>query len=117
MPPPPRKDPEDYFARLDEHQRPHLLELRRISVSYVPAVTEELRWHQPTYLRDGDFRWMLQAFGKHCSLRFSPDFFGSFSDEVAEAGYPSGAGFLKIRYDQEVPEELCRRLIDARLAE
>lgn len=115
MPAPKRKSVQDFFDLLEPHQRPHLEELRRISLTYTPQVSEELRWNQPAYLKDG-FQWMLQAFGKHCSLRFTPEFFADHKDAVTAAGYESGAGFLKILYTQDVPEDLCRRLIDARLA-
>ncbi|MFD2758245.1 iron chaperone [Gulosibacter faecalis] len=116
MPAPKRTDPDDFFARLESHQRAHLEELRRISLSFAPEVAEELRWNTPAYIRDGENMWMLQAFGKHCSLRFTPDFFTPMRDEVTAAGYDSGAGFLKLPYDREIPEDLCRRLIAARLA-
>ncbi|NDK91098.1 DUF1801 domain-containing protein [Gordonia desulfuricans] len=117
MPAPKRADLDDFYAQLTPTQHPHLVELQRISLSYAPAVEEKLQWNQPAYLRDGERLWMLQAYGKHCSLRFTPEFFGAYTGEVADAGYECGAGFLKIRYDQDVPEALCRRLIEARLAE
>lgn len=117
MPAPRRADLADFYSQLTETQQPHLLELQRISLSYAPTVTEKLQWNQPAFLRDGERLWMLQAYSKHCSLRFTPDFFTPFTDEVTSAGYECGAGFLKIRYDQQVPEALCRRLIEARLAE
>lgn len=114
---PKRSDPDDFFAQLNERQSPHLAELRRISLDYAPTVVEELKWNQPAYTRNGKQQWILQAFAKHCSLRFSPAFFAQFQDEVHAQGYDCGAGFLKILYTQQVPETLCRRLIEAKLAE
>ncbi|WP_153505469.1 iron chaperone [Cumulibacter manganitolerans] len=116
MPAPKRKSVEDFFSSLEPHQRPHLDKLREISRSYQPRVSEELRFNQPAYVAEGQ-QWMLQAFGKHCSLRFDPEFFVEHQNEVTEAGYEHGAGFLKIPYDQDVPEELCRGLIEAKLAQ
>ncbi|KAB1643388.1 iron chaperone [Gulosibacter chungangensis] len=116
MPYPKRDNPDDYFDRLEPHQRPHLDQLRAISNEYVDRVSEELRWNQPAYIADGT-QWMLQAFKNHCSLRFTPAFFESWQQTVANAGYEHGAGFLKIRYDQEVPADLCRQLIDAKLSD
>lgn len=116
MPGPKRTDPDDYFAQLESHQRAHLEELRRISQSFEPQVSEELRWNTPAYIRDGVNMWMLQAFAKHCSLRFNPEFFAPLRAEVEVAGYDVGAGFLKIRYTQDIPEALCRRLIETRLS-
>ncbi|MBL5973907.1 MAG: DUF1801 domain-containing protein [Candidatus Leucobacter sulfamidivorax] len=114
MPAPKRDSIDDFFAQLEPHQRAHLEELRRISLDY--PVEEALRWNQPGYMRGSEQMWMLQAYAKHCSLRFVPDFFEAYADEVKAAGYEAGAGFLKILYAQEVPEQLCRRLIEARLA-
>ncbi|MFV0535225.1 MAG: DUF1801 domain-containing protein [Cumulibacter sp.] len=115
MPAPQRSGVQDFFDRLEPQQREHLERLREISLSYVPRVSEELRWNQPAYIADG-MQWMLQAFGKHCSLRFTPEFFADHRGAVAAAGYGYGAAFLKILYAEEVPEALCRQLIDARLA-
>lgn len=116
MPYPRRESPDQFFELLADDQKPHLTALRRISLDHTPRVTEELKWNQPAYTRDGQNMWMLQAFGKHCSLRFSPDFFSAFVDEVEAAGHECGAGFLKIPYSVEVPEVLCRKLIEAKLA-
>jgi uncharacterized protein YdhG (YjbR/CyaY superfamily) len=116
MPFPKRTSPDNFFDLLDEQQRPHLLALREISLSY-PEVTETLKWNQPAYVTADGTAWLLQAFAKHCSLRFTPDFFGPFQAEVAAAGYGYGAGFLKIMYTDEVPEQLCRRLMAAKLAD
>src|SRR5699024_3616214 len=103
MPAPKRRSVQDFFDKLGPQQREHLDKLREISLSYAPRVSEELRWNQPAYVADGT-EWMLQAYKNHCSLRFTPDFFGAHRDAVADAGYESGEGFLKIRYDQDVPE-------------
>lgn len=115
MPFPKRENPDEFFVKLNDVQRPHLDELRRIRLSYEPQVQETLKWNQPAYTREGKMLWMLQPFAKHCSLRFTPEFFAPLRDDVIAAGYECGAGFLKILYTQEVPEALCRRLIEARL--
>lgn len=114
---PKRTDPDEFFELLDEHQLAHLQELRSISLSYAPEVTEVLHWNQPAYLRESERMWMLQAFKGHCSLRFSPEWFQAHRDEVIVAGYDAGEGFLKIPYDKPVPVELCRSLIEAKLAD
>lgn len=114
---PKRRDPDEFFELLGDVQRPHLEDLRRISLSYAPQVEEALHWNQPAYIRRGERLWMLQAFGGHCSLRFSPAWFEAHQSEVEKAGYAHGAGFLKILYAQDMPEALCRSLIEARIAD
>lgn len=118
MPMPKRSSVEDYFEKLDSHQRPHLELLRDLSREADPEAEEKLAWNLPVYVRDGKTRlWMLQNFKNHCSLRFPPNFFTAHADSVESAGYPSGAGFIKLPYDRELPLDLCRQLMRARVQE
>ena len=117
MPSPKRESIQDFLDQLDETQAPHLGRLREISLAAAPDIEEKLAWNNPAYHLDGVRLWMLQAYKQHCSLRFPPHQFAAHRSEVEEEGYESGEGFLKIRYDQDFPEELARRLIGYRLEE
>ena len=48
MPIPKRSDVDDYFARLEDGQRPHLEKLRELSRNADPKAKEELKWNLPT---------------------------------------------------------------------
>jgi uncharacterized protein YdhG (YjbR/CyaY superfamily) len=61
--------------------------------------------------------WTLQVFKHHCSIRFPVEFFSAYRDEVAAAGYEAIGGAMKIRWDQDLPDELVSRLIAARIAD
>ena len=118
MPMPKRTSVEDFFDKLDDRQRHHLERLRALSLAADPRAEEKLAWNLPVYVRDEKQRlWMLQNFKHHCSLRFPPRFFAGHQAEVEAAGYEAGAGFIKLPYDREIPEELCRQLMAARIAE
>lgn len=118
MPMPKRDDVEDYFAKLDDRQRPHLEALRALSRAVDPEAREVLKWNLPTYVRgDKTNLWMLQNFTHHCSLRFSPAFFATQRDAVVAAGYEAGAGFVKLPYDRDLPTDLLATLMRARLAD
>ncbi len=84
MPMPKRASVADYFAQLEDHQRPHLQQLRELSLATDPAAEEKLAWNKAT---------------------------------VEAAGYDAGEGFIKLPYDREIPVELCRTLMQARIAE
>lgn len=115
---PRRTSVEDYFDKLAPAQRPHLELLRRTSQEADPEAREELKWNLPVYTRGENTRlWMLQNFKNHCSLRFPPRFFTSHRAEVEAAGYEAGEGFIKLPYDREVPVDLCRKLMQARIDE
>lgn len=118
MPMPRRSSVEDYFEQLHDYQRPHLEQLRQLSIEVDPQVEEKLAWNLPVYVRDGKTRlWMLQNFKNHCSLRFPPRFFASHKAAVEAAGYETGAGFIKLPYERAIPTELCTALMKARIDE
>ncbi len=118
MPMPKRSSVDDYFSQLDDVQRPHLEALRELSLEVDPGAREVLKWNLPVYVRGENTNlWMLQNFKKHCSLRFSPPFFATQKAAVERAGYESGEGFIKLPYDRELPIELLRTLMRARIKE
>jgi uncharacterized protein YdhG (YjbR/CyaY superfamily) len=114
---PKRTSVEDFFDKLDDHQRPHLELLRKLSLEADPKADEQLAWNLPVYVRDKSRLWMLQNFKNHCSLRFPTRFFAAHKGEVEAAGYDAGEGFIKLPYDRDVPVELCRQLMQGRIAE
>jgi uncharacterized protein YdhG (YjbR/CyaY superfamily) len=116
MPMPKRTSVDDYFSQLSDVQRPHLEALRKLSLDADPEAREELKWNLPVYVRDKNTNlWMLQNFKNHCSLRFSPPFFASQKAAVEAAGYAAGEGFIKLPYDRELPTELLKALMQARI--
>ncbi len=77
-----------------------------------------LKWNLPVYVRgENTNQWMLQNFKHHCSLRFSPEFFATQKALVAAGGFESGEGFIKLPYKRELPIELLKTLMEARVNE
>lgn len=115
---PRRASVDDYFARLSDEQRPHLEELRSLSIKADPKAREELKWNLPVYVRGTNTNlWMLQNFKNHCSLRFNPPFFATQRAAVEAAGYETGEGFIKLPYDRKLPVKLIKELMRARIAD
>jgi len=118
MPMPKRSSVEDFFAQLNDIQRPHLEVLRELSLKADPEAREALKWNLPVYVRgDNTTLWMLQNFKNHCSLRFPPPFFAAQKAAVEDAGFEAGAGFIKLPYERELPRKLLKALMRARVAE
>jgi uncharacterized protein YdhG (YjbR/CyaY superfamily) len=116
MPMPKRASVDDFFAQLDDVQRPHLEALRKLSRAADKQAREELKWNLPVYVRgDKTNLWMLQNFKNHCSLRFSPPFFATQKEAVLAAGYEAGEGFIKLPYDRKLPTALLKALMKARI--
>ena len=117
MPMPKRADVDDFFAQLEDVQRPHLEALRALSRKVAPTAREELKWNLPVYVHGENTNlWTLQNFTNHCSLRFSTEFFATQKARVEAAGQDTGAGFVKLRYDRELPTDLLAALMRARIA-
>jgi uncharacterized protein YdhG (YjbR/CyaY superfamily) len=115
---PKRASVDDFFDQLDEGQRPHLEALRTLSAEVDPEAREVLKWNLPVYVRgDNTNLWMLQNFKHHCSLRFNPPFFATQRAAVEAAGFEAGEGFIKLPYARELPTELLKRLMRARVRE
>lgn len=115
---PKRVSVDDYFAQLNDRERPHLSALRDLSRAADDQAVEMLKWNLPMYVRDEKNNlWMLQNFKNHCSLRFSPAWFGDHRAEVEAAGCEPGEGFVKLPYDRELPHDLVVTLLAARVAD
>jgi uncharacterized protein YdhG (YjbR/CyaY superfamily) len=118
MPMPRRSSVDDFFAQLNDVQRSHLEALRELSLDADPQAREELKWNLPVYVRGEKTNlWMLQNFKHHCSLRFPPPFFAAQKAAVEGAGYEAGEGFIKLAYDRELPTDLLKALMHARVEE
>lgn len=116
MPMPKRASVDDYFARLADHERPHLEALRTMSKVANPTAREELKWNLPTYVVGKNTNlWMLQNFKHHCSLRFTPQFFAAHRAAVAARGWEAGEGFIKLPYDLPLPYDLLTTVMQARV--
>jgi uncharacterized protein YdhG (YjbR/CyaY superfamily) len=113
---PRRNDVDDFFNHLDPIARPHLDELRRLSRAAAPIAREELKWNLPAYVLDSTL-WLLQAFKQHAALRFPLRIVGAHRAEIEAAGYPAGAGMIKLPYDRELPVDLLTLLMKARFDE
>ncbi|MGA3147850.1 MAG: DUF1801 domain-containing protein [Acidimicrobiales bacterium] len=118
MPMPKRASVDDFFAQLNDVQRPHLEALRKLSLEIDPEAREELKWNLPVYVRGENTNlWTLQNFKNHCSVRFSTQFFATQKAAVKAAGYEFGEGFIKLPYNRELPTQLLKTLIRARIRE
>ncbi len=114
---PKRSSVDDFFAQLSDVQRAHLEALRELSRDGDPDGREELKWNLPVYVRgEKTSLWMLQNFRNHCSLRLPP-FFATQRAAVKAAGFEAGEGFIKLPYERELPTELLKALMWARVEE
>src|ERR1700722_16648426 len=118
MPMPRRSSVDDFFAQLNDVQRPHLEALRELSLDADSEAREELKWNLPVYVRGEKTNlWMLQNFKNHCSLRFPSPFFATQKAADEAAGYEAGEGFIKLPYRRELAGEVLKSVMRGRVDE
>lgn len=107
---------DDYLAALDEPQRAALAALRRSILAVVPDAEQGLSYRQPAFRVRGKAVAGFAAFANHLSyLPFSGSVLATLGDVVA--GYDVTKGSLRFTADRPLPDELVRRLVEARLVE
>ena len=112
-----RAKPEDvdsYIAEADPKARPMLEELRELIRSTVPGVEEGISYGVPFYKHHGEFVGFA-AFKNHVSFGFGSDVIPAGDRTALEAdGYKLGKGTMQIRFDQDVPAEAIREILEAK---
>jgi uncharacterized protein YdhG (YjbR/CyaY superfamily) len=103
-----------YLADVDEPGRGTLEALRRSILAVVPDAEEGISYGMPAFRVDGRVVARLAAFTHHLSyLPHSGDVLADLGDELA--GYERTAGSLHVPVDQPLPDDLVRRLVEAKL--
>ena len=111
----PRKVPKtvaEYISDSPRVAQPHLRKLRAILRSVAPHAEEVIKWGVPFFI-DPRFIYSFSAFKAHCVLAPTPAALKAFRKELAE--YDVTANYLKLRYDEPLPEALLRRIAEYRL--
>lgn len=118
MPAPKVASVEEFFDRLEPHQRPHLEKLRELSLAGCEGteISEALKYNFPAYAGT-TMAWTLQSFKNHCAIRFPVLFFQQWKERAAATGLDVIEGSIKIRWDQELPEALIGEMVAARVAD
>jgi len=105
---------DDYLAQVesDEH-RTALERLRSIIREEAPDAQEGISYGMPVFKQNGALVYFA-SFKKHCSF-FATSTTGNFSDELK--GFKTSKGTIQFTAENQIPEDLVRRIVRARLAE
>ena len=105
---------DDYLASLDAPQRDALEDLRRSILAVVPDAEQCLSYGMPAFRVDGLVVAGFAAFTRHLSyLPHSGDVLDDLGDDLA--GYDRTAGSLHFTVEHPLPDDLVRRLVEAKL--
>jgi uncharacterized protein YdhG (YjbR/CyaY superfamily) len=104
-----------YLANLEEPQRTTLERVRRSIRAVVPDAEECISYGMPAFRVDGKVVAGFAAFKNH--LAYLPHS-GSVLTDVGDAveGYQHTSGSLHFAIDGPLPDDVVRRLVEAKLA-
>ena len=105
---------DEYIESFPERAQTRLRELRELSRTSAPGVQEGLKWGNPAY-SSGTILFMFSGHKHHANFVVTPSTLSAFTDEAA--GFRTGKGSVQLPYDQPVPTELLRRMIEYRIRE
>jgi uncharacterized protein YdhG (YjbR/CyaY superfamily) len=103
----------EYLAAAPIEAQPHLRRLRELLQAAAPKATETLKWGNPFFV-EPRFVFAYSAHKAHISFAPGTGVMTEFSAVFGQ--YQSTKHFLKIRYDQPLPEALIRRMAKCSLA-
>lgn len=102
---------DQYFAPLPDDQRAALEHIRQLVHTLVPDADETITYDMPTFkLRGKGILWFGAAV-KHCAIYGVP---AALCAEVPEYS-ASGKGTLRFVPTKPLPDELIRRIVEARV--
>ncbi|MES2306487.1 MAG: DUF1801 domain-containing protein [Gemmatimonadota bacterium] len=99
----------EYIAAAPTVRRPHLKQIYKILKSVAPDAEEAIKWGNPFFI-EPRFLFAFSAHKAHVSLAPSAKALKAFAKELEK--YQTTDNFLKLPYDEPVPEKLVRKLAE-----
>ena len=107
---------EDYLARISEDQRQVLEDLRNTIREIVPTAEEGFSYGLPAFRVGGRPLVAYGASKNHCSLYpMSPAVIDKLKNELM--AFETSKGTIRFSPEEPLPEDLVRKVVDARLVE
>jgi uncharacterized protein YdhG (YjbR/CyaY superfamily) len=104
----------EYIRAAPRAGQPHLRRLYRILKRVAPEADAIIKWNQPFFV-EPRFLFSFTAFKAHLAFAPSQSTLKAFRKELAD--YTTTKNYLKLRYDEPLPESLIRRIAEYRLKE
>ncbi len=107
---------DEFLAAVPPAQRQALEHLRSVIRQAVPQATEAIAYGVPAFKLDGRPFVSFGAAKDHCSFYVqSPEVMQAHAEELA--GFRTAKGTVHFTPDKPIPDDLVRRLVQARMAE
>jgi uncharacterized protein YdhG (YjbR/CyaY superfamily) len=106
----------EYIEAAPEQARGHLRALHALLKDVAPDAVQAIKWGSPVY-EEKRILFSFSAFNKHATFMPTRSTIGPFKEEIAAAGYETGADTIQLPYDKPVPVDLLIRLAEHRAAD
>ena len=103
-----------YTAAFDPHVQDLLRAVRQVIRHAAPEATETISYRMPTFCLNGNLVHFA-AYAKHIGFYPTPSAIVAFEAELAP--YVHAKGSVQFPYDQPLPVDLIRRMVELRVAE
>jgi uncharacterized protein YdhG (YjbR/CyaY superfamily) len=107
---------DDYIANSDEKARPIMKEIRTIIKSAIPKAEEKISWGMPFYRYHGAIAG-FSVFKNYVDFGFCNVFSAEERKIFEDRGYVTKKKIVQIRFDQPVPAEEIKRIVEERAKE
>lgn len=105
---------DDYIEAAPQEARSHLAEIRAAVKSAVPEVEEGIKWGKPYYQHPAGMLSGYDAYKHHIGFEVWADKLPDDDrNKLEEKGYKTTKRTFHIRYDQEVPATIIKRMVKA----
>ncbi len=102
----------EYIAAAPKAGQPHLRRVHAILAEVAPDAEQVIKWNTPFFV-EPRFLFSYAAHKAHLSIAVHPTVLEEFAGQLAE--HETTKNFLKVRYDQPLPEVLIRRIAKRQL--
>jgi uncharacterized protein YdhG (YjbR/CyaY superfamily) len=97
----------EYIAAAPPAGQPHLRRLHALLAKAAPKAEQALKWGKPFFI-EPRFLFAFSAHKAHLSFAPGDAVIAHFQDELK--AHDTTKHFLKVRYDQPLPEDLIKRM-------
>lgn len=104
---------DEYIANHKGEAKKRLETMRSVVRETAPGAVESIAYGMPAYKLDGKPLVYFAAFPKHIGFYATPNGHEAFKTEFAP--YKQGKGSVQFPYEQPLPIELVRRVVQYRL--
>lgn len=103
----------EYISAAPKEARSHLKELQAVVKSAVPNAEEGIRWGKPYYKLNGMLAG-FDAYANHIGFEIWADALAEEDrKKLEESGYKTTQRTFHIRYDQDVPKSVIKKMLKA----